>query len=515
MTHPRTVFCAALLGVALAAAAPAQLPYGRATPGTGGILPRLGAGQPYTGHAEFAFHLDRGLGGAAAALLLSTARGQSQVLGTEIAVGLAPGELVLALPVALGGAAGMPGAGSAAVPASLAAAGPSLHGARVYLQALVADAPPSGALVAASNGLFVEVTDAPLLFLGADARSGAGDPYTLVDPRTAAIVQSGSPANTSGVNGAAFAAGGRHLLVASATRKSIEHADLSTNPPTWSTLRPLTDAPLGLALDPATRRLYTFVGPAAGAKDLVVLDGDPASPAFGSELGRAPALAAPVSSQQWALAGLGRRLAVYSGDSAGRALLLVDTEPGSPTYLQVVDRTPVPELTPPFNAVRRVRLTADGEVALVALNVGFFTAASGVHRYATAARLWLDHNPLLPGVQAIGPGSLPPATLVSSSDLALARDGSFATLTPYAAIERIDFDRNHPAAFSITRVTGAWTPNTSFGHTITTDGKRVLLLAPSVPLTSSDATLVDARTGAVLASHPLPAAPWISTFAER
>jgi hypothetical protein len=151
---------------------------------------------------------------------------------------------------------------------------------------------------------------------------------------------------------------------------------------------------------------------------------------------------------------------------------------------------------------------------LAELTVGFLTAVSGVHRYDVRARTWIDHGPVAPGIQPIGPQSLPQGPLLTSSDLALARDGSFAVLTGYNRIERIDFDRNDPRRWQIVSLPFSAAPSTSFGHT-TSDGMRVLLLAPGNPLSDSQATLIHLGNGATLAATTLTGIPWISRFAER
>ena len=195
---------------------------------------------------------------------------------------------------------------------------------------------------------------------------------------------------------------------------------------------------------------------------------------------------------------------------------MIDTLVGSPTYLQTLATTVIPGASPPFNEVVRVQIMPDGDSALVLLAIGFVGNESGIQRYDIAANTWIDHNPSVAGIQAIGPRSAPRGPQVTlGNDLPLARDGSFATLTSYDQIYRVDLDPANTASWSLTVLTGGWTPSTGYGSTITSDGRRIVLLAPDAPLTNSTLILVDSSTGAVLATNLAIDAPWFSRMAER
>lgn len=496
------------LVLVLAASAPAQVLYGHGTPGSSGTAPRLTSGQPFAGNAAFDYRVDGGLPNAPAALLLSTAPDTVTFSGSRVWIDLAPGRFLLSVPLLLDAS------GSGRLSGALGGSGAtSLIGLRFHLQAIVADTPPSGALVATTNGLEVEVTEPPLMFLGGDLRTTAVDPFALLDPRTLAVRTLAATPHVEGMTGAVFGDGGRQLFVASTTRRAIERADTTASPPTWSTFAQLAEPAFGVALDRRNHRLYTVSGPSFGPKDLVVLDADPASPGFGTELARVPGITNLVTPRHWALTATGDRLAMYSGDTL-KEILILDTDPRSTTYLGIADRTTIPGLGPPLNSLVRVRTTGDGRVVLALLSVGYFTMPSGVQRYDTETRQWIDHNPHWTGIQAIGPRSLPPGPMVTSGDLVLARNDSFATLSPTSSIVRMDFDRDDPAFFDVTTVPGSWAPIVGPGHAVTANG-HVLMLGATQPPTDSEATLIDVRTGQVVATQRLAGVRWVDTFAER
>ena len=123
-------------------------PYGPATAGSGGLAPTLTAeGAPGIG-TVFTLTLANGLGGASAGILY----GQDGPLSLPILGGtLLVAPPLDAIPVTLGGTVGVPGAGSADVPAALPNA-LSLIGTRFNLQAIVVD-PGAPSNIAFTNGL--------------------------------------------------------------------------------------------------------------------------------------------------------------------------------------------------------------------------------------------------------------------------------------------------------------------------------------------------------------------------
>ncbi|MFG0316672.1 MAG: hypothetical protein ACF8XB_05325 [Planctomycetota bacterium JB042] len=112
--------------------------YGAGNPGTGGLVPTLGAsgGQPQIGNPSFALDIANGLGGAPAILFVSPNPANLPVSFGTLLVDLTPP--FLQLPFTLGGAAGVGGAGSAVIPAPIPNDA-NLIGAVVHLQCMVGD----------------------------------------------------------------------------------------------------------------------------------------------------------------------------------------------------------------------------------------------------------------------------------------------------------------------------------------------------------------------------------------
>ncbi|MEQ8763709.1 MAG: FG-GAP-like repeat-containing protein [Planctomycetota bacterium] len=110
-------------------------PYGAGTPGSGGLIPSLkGRGCPRQG-ATIRLEVLDGLGGATGLLVLGTGRASIPVSGCTLLVALP----AWTLPITLGGAPGVPGAGSLEL-IEVLPVGPAWHGRRIDAQAFVLDA---------------------------------------------------------------------------------------------------------------------------------------------------------------------------------------------------------------------------------------------------------------------------------------------------------------------------------------------------------------------------------------
>ncbi|MCA8973361.1 MAG: hypothetical protein KDC98_01500 [Planctomycetes bacterium] len=501
MLRPLPVCSFAVLLSSLAA----QVPYGFGTANVAGVVPRLDASPHWIGNGAVTYRLDRAAPSALGGLFVSTAHAATTLGGSSVLIDLLPGRLLFSAPLLLNAS------GTAQFAMAIPPGATGLIGLRLFLQAAVADTPIAGALLASSNGIEVEVTAPPMLFVGNPY--GSPSPFALLDPSSLnTLSQSVLPAGAV-ANGATVIDGGRELLVASPTTLAIERGDLTVSPPTWTRLQTFTAPPFGLVSAPRQRLLFTLVGPQYGIKDLVALDGDPTSPSYGLEVGRLPAISDVVSDDGWDVAVAGDRLAIHHG-GLGTDLLLVDIDPARTTFLQIVDSSPIPGLMPQFNGVRAIRSSADGTIVFVVLGVGFFTVPSGIHRYRTDTRQWLDHNPGLAGIQAIGPRSTPPGPMITSSDFALARDESFAVVMNYDKLVRLDFDRDDPDYWQLTNLTGSWVPTTGPSHVLTANGDLVLLVGNS-PLPGTTAYLIDPFTANISGLQAIVPSATNATFGRR
>jgi hypothetical protein len=142
---------ASLFAVDASACEGGWLPYGAGLAGAGGFVPTLtGGGCPQIGGA-FSLQLAQGVGGAGGLLFIGVSAASLPLKGGTFLVG----GVVLQLGLALGGGAGVPGAGSLTLPAALPA-DPLLQGVQVFLQAGFSDAAAVHD-VSLTNGLRMEI----------------------------------------------------------------------------------------------------------------------------------------------------------------------------------------------------------------------------------------------------------------------------------------------------------------------------------------------------------------------
>jgi hypothetical protein len=498
----------------LASTLPAQTPYGSGAPGTGGITPTLSCNQAWMGNASFAYQVQGGLGGAPALLALSQQRASFFVGTTEILVDLAPPNLLLLLLIALGGPPGAPGAGTYSLPVPLTfPPQPALAGFTLYAQVVVIDFPTPGS-PAATRGLRVELTYPPLVFVGTSV-GGSTDPYYLVDPLGPSLAHQGGLAQTDNVTDAVFTHGGTNLFTASSIRNTVNVADVTVIPPTWRTIYTSAgNGCYGVGFDRDAQRVYTLTNPGTGARELVALDGNPLSPNFGQRITNSNGLSGGSTFiERWHLSASARYAAVlkYLPD----VMLLVDTQVGSPTYLQTLVTSVVPRTnTSGFALASNIEITSDDRFVLITISD---TGSPGeVARYDLQARQWIDHNPGMPGAQPIGPNSAPPVPFgLIPYGLAVSRDGRFANVCGTVGwIGRLDFDPSNPLSY-------AWTPFNpgislvqSWDLDLNGDDARVATgVFGSTP--GPYLAVIDAASGTSLGTVPTPGAGNVYTIRYR
>lgn len=426
-------------------------PYGRGTSGLGGFVPLISGNGPYMGNAAFGLRVDRIPGGAPVLIGLSTQRAQSPLLGGNLLIALTPPDPFLLQGLAASGPNGVAGQGSVTLPLPLAGPpAPGLAGLVAYGQALV-DASPFGGMPALTSGLRVELTLPPLVFVGSSIAGGA-DPFQLIDPQAASVVDTAATASTDNTTAALFAHGGRDLFVGSSIRSTVSWADATSLPLAWTVI--YTSAGqgcYGLELDRIHDLLWTLTDPGTGGRELVALDADPASPAFGNVVFNTTGMTATTFVERWALAPSGSLAAVLTFLPA--TLFLVDTNPTSPGFLTASTPVPVP-VQGSFSIPTRAAITPGEEFVLVTIqNPG--STSSEVARFHVPTGQWWDHDPVAAGIQNLGPQSQPPITFGSAAtDIEVSSNGSFAVVTGFGGCGwsgRLDFDLAAPN-------TWAWTP---------------------------------------------------------
>jgi hypothetical protein len=458
---------AALLILLIATSVAGQEWFGKGAPGTGGYTPVLTSNQAYMGNPSFAFKIQYGLGGSSGLLGLSLKQRSWYVGNTQILISPWPLELLLLQWVNLGGQKNQPGVGTATVPLPIPGPpNPALAGLDVYAQYIGVDYPTPGN-PSASQGLRVELTYPPLVFVGTSV-GGSTDPYYLIDPLTRTLKHRGGVAQTDNVTAAAWAYGGKGLFVGSSIRNQVNYADVSSVPPSWRSIYTSAGSGCyGVGYDRVNRRLYTLTDPGTAARELVALDvTDPSSPAFGKRLGNTSGLSVGAALvERWLLSPSGKQAAVLAmvGILGPVNLVLVDTDPMSINYLKSLIVTQVPASG--MHLTTRVAFTQDEKLVMVVIqNVG--TTPGEIARYDIATNTWLDHNSTQSGIQNIGPNSVPPAMLGSApTDIEIDPTGAFAVVCGFGGngwAGRLDLKPGSPSYFSyqtlqpMATLPGAW-----------------------------------------------------------
>ena len=414
-----------LLG-ALSAPALAQFPYGTGVAGSGGLTPSLSCAQPWVGRGTFTIDVGNAYGGAPGFLLLGFGDDNASYGGLPLYVDLL--SLVSTTFVVLGGAPGVPGAGQLAIPLPLTTVSTAFVGLEIYAQAALVDpaGPGLGGGWTATNGLEIELTAVPQVFVACSV-GGNADPHWAVNGLSQAIDFTGGNAFTDNVNGAAYTNDGHDLYLASGFGRAA-HADLSSGTPVWSWLNQSVGT-TGVAWDNCVidrqRKLLWIMGQPSGSVQLLAIDIDESSATYGQIVHQTTTLSATVGLVGvWGMSN-SKKLAAVPG-LLGGSLHLVDTDPTSATFLQVITSSPIPPSTQgsPLMLNVRIRFSPDDvECYVLIQNAG--TIPGEIARFVVPAGVWLDHNPATAPVDHIGPMASPPVPFGSAPlGFDVGRDGS-------------------------------------------------------------------------------------------
>lgn len=410
----KAVHVACALGLA-AAAASAQYPIGG---GAAAALPKLSCTQPWIGRPDFELQLVGAPGGASGFVCVSSASASSSVLGLPLLIDL---DAVIGSPVffSTDGPVGVPGAGSWTLPLPLTFLGPAFAGAAIFAQAAIDDpAAPPGFVV--SNGLELAFTLKPQVF-GSTAAAGTLAQYAFLNGVDLTLDTPSTPAPlASNIVGAAYADGGARLYVAAGN--SINVADLTGPAPVWSTFFSvaafMAGDGAGVAYDRHRKVLWTAVIPAGGTQvEVLGLNADKSSAGYGAVLHQSAGFgafvgngAAPIG--PWSISDDGRKLAVLDGTP--KMLHLYDLVPTSPTFLMPLQSVAAPGVGGLFPAYTGAKFSRDGSEVVVIRTPIF--GSTEIARFSLATGQFIDHNPLTPGIQSIGPSSDPAVSIPASTN---------------------------------------------------------------------------------------------------
>lgn len=480
------IVCAALFWTATLAA---QDPYGNGTPGSGGLIPRISAPQAWMGNTAFGYTISNALGGAGAFLGISLAESNLNFGSFDLFIDPSPQNLVILAPLTLSGTAGLAGIGSTFLPIPLA--GPpqlALAGLNFYVQALVVDALGAGG-VAATQGLRLDLTLPPQVFVGVSV-GGSTDPWVLADPINGTIVGNGGSTFSDNITGANFAHGGKSLFVGQSIQNAVNHLDLTVTPPVWTRIYTGPGACFDAEWDWKRNFVWTLTGPGPQAftRDLKCLDADPTSPNFGNLLGTTTLLTNGQGSERWALSRSGNLAAVPGVYLGPGSLFLVDTNPASSTFLQVVASPPVPDATG-FVIAAACGFTPNDEYCVILLSG---LGAQSVAEYHIPSGTWVDHDQTVPGTQNLQlPFSIP-------NRMAISRDGSFAVIAGGGGggwVMKLDFNWLQPENPTITPwLAGSGLLTSANAPSLSSDGSLAAISSTSPP----KLLILDTSTGTVV-----------------
>ncbi len=315
--------------------------------------------------------------------------------------------------------------------------------------------------------------------------------FAFVDSATGTVV-SGNDPRARNVRGAAFADLGQNLFVANAAPATlvtgISRAQWNGTTATWSPFYVVPDASYFLGLDRVRQRLWVLTGNATAGRELHCVDANPSSATYGQLLAQTTTLG-PTFRERWALSPSGNLAAVPHGSVGENSFEVVDTNPTSPTFLQVVVSVPLSTTSPGSGYIMACEVSRDDRYA--------YTVVPGIAPYVAVldipTQTWLDFD-AAPGQQH----RMLPQT--SPTYMALSPDASYLIVTGVPSgigwVKRINFDYLNPAQSTIADVLPAVAKYACNGPSVSFDGSRFAFIA------NYGLYIVDATTGAQLQFAP-------------
>ena len=457
----------------MALAAQAQFPIGHANAGRR-YAPSLFAEPLWLDNANYGYRIQGAPPGAAALIMVSAHRHDQLLSGLQVYLSLDPADIL----VTHFGTTDATGQARFSIPL-MGPDVPALAGLTAYAQAAVAD-PASPGNYGTSQGVLLEVDLHPLCAVGNFATG-----IVLLDPFAGTqTAVTGFPAGTAAYE-AVFANGGRDLFVA--TSNGLFVVDTLAPVPT-ATL--LAGGPFySIVWDRVHHRIY-----AVSSAGLNVVDGNRSSPAFGSTITQTPS-----SMNNLAISADGK---VLAGNDFAYTLERRDSDPSSPSYLQILPAPPLPIVFTFGVSVGRVNLSPDGRVASIVVTQG-----SPLQTSCTASTASRDNGstttPVTPGYQPLSSSTHP--WLSQAFGSLATRDGSALVVVGGTSIIRVELDLSSPS--NLVRTTTTVAPPSAFLGSydgLTPSGRFLVrhefsLLSLPVAGTYS---LVEVSTGAVT--------PWIT-----
>ena len=379
----------------------AQQHAGDGSPGSGGFVPTLTAPHAWMGNSAYTLSLRDGLGGASGMFGISA--GQSFFTWNGAPVWMDASSLVYRTSIALGGAAGVAGAGSYDITLSLPPLNMNLIGRSYYAQVAVFDAGAAPSGVCTSNAVTIDLVMRPNLFVG---------------------TQMASPSNAYSLDGITFAENAPqwtfpgNIMGSAAHSNSLDeyvgvfntgiyHGDSRSGTTVWSLLWASTTGHdvEGINIDEERDVIWTLSSGSSSAVELVCIDIDASSSTYGQLIAETTGLYNNGPLQKWAMSPDGNTAVVAK--ILSDSLFVYDLNPASSTFLQNSQILDVPaHNSSMLHLVTNVMYSSDGSELFAAVqHAGVENSEIG--RYDVAAGVWIDHNPNVFGVQCLGDMSDP------------------------------------------------------------------------------------------------------------
>ncbi|HEB53430.1 MAG TPA: hypothetical protein ENI87_09275 [bacterium] len=336
-----------------------------------------------------------------------------------------------------------------------------------------------------------------VLFVGSST-SGSTDQHAFVESATGnVLVAAGSPF-TDNCTDAVWAHSGRRLYLGQSLMNQVAQADWNGSSPSWSTLYSAPGACYGVELDVGRNRLWTLTGASASTRELVCIDVDINSPNYGSVLAQTAVLGTQAR-ERWGLSYPGNLACVPAVFLNSGGMDLVDTNPASATFLQVVASSPVPGANSGFTFASDCAVSLDELYAYV-----LFTGLGqdGLAVYDIGSGTWLDFDPA-PGTQSLVFSDPIPNLM------ALSLDRSFAIVSGQGGagwVARVDFDYANPSNSTITPYQLSVPVPDCNAVSLSPEQTRAAVTSTATFLsTPSELTVFDVNTGALLQNVTLSA----------
>lgn len=334
------------------------------------------------------------------------------------------------------------------------------------------------------------------VFVGSST-SGSTDMSAVAATSPAGLVVSGPSAFTDNVTDAVWVDAGRTLYAGQSLQNRVVVGNWNGFAMAWSQLYAAPGACYGIGFDAGRKRVWTLVSSATAGTELHCIDADPASASYGTKLAQTTTLTGPIR-ERWALAPSGDFAVVPYGTVNSGPFQIVDTNPTSPTFLQVVVSAPMPAAVQAgFSFAFDCKVSLDEQyVYVLYVGVGF----SSIAVFNRAAGAFLDFDPVSAGQQD------QPLFVGGANSLAISLDRSFALVSSQAApgrVLRVDLDYATPSQSTVTQFTALSIANAN-AVSLSPDGTRGAVTSTAQTVGGpGKLVLFDAALGVELATVPL------------